>query len=118
MKLGTCTRLSEKDKEEIFTQARGAAYAIIKGKKATYYAIGTGVASLLHTILHDKKTVLPVSHLINGIYGISDVCLSMPAVVGKKGITSRLCIELSQKEQQNLKKSAQVLREVYEKTYQ
>jgi len=112
MKLGTCNKLSESDKENIFVQAKNAAYTIIEGKQSTYYAIGAGTAYLLHAILHNKKTILPVSHLIEGIYDISDVCLSMPAIIGKTGITGKVCIELSQKEQKDLQKSAKILKEI------
>ncbi len=112
MKLGTCNRLEESDKDKIFQEAKNAAYTIIEGKQSTYYAIGAGTAYLLHAILHNKKTVLPVSHLIEGIYGVSDICLSMPAVVGKKGIVGKICIELSQEEQNNLQKSAKILKKI------
>jgi len=112
-KLGTCNRLNESDELKIFEEAKNAAYTIIEGKQSTYYAIGAGTAYLLHAVLHNKKTVLPVSHLIEGVYDISDVCLSMPAVVGKEGIIGRICIDLSQEEQKGLKKSADILKEVY-----
>ncbi len=113
MKLGTCTRLSTEDKENIFAEAKNAAYTIIEGKQSTYYAIGAGTSYLLHAILHNKKTVMPISHLIEGVYGISDICLSMPAVVGKNGIMGKICIELSKTEQKNLTISANILQEIY-----
>jgi len=113
MKLGTCTGLTIENKTELFEKARDAAYTIIDGKQSTYYAIGTGTAYLLHTILHNKKTVMPVSHLMTGAYGISDVCLSMPAIVGRNGISGRICIELSEEEQAKLKKSMKILKEAY-----
>ncbi len=112
MKLGACNRLSEKKKEDIFKQAKSAAYKIIAGKHSTYYAIGAGTAHLLHAILHNKKTVLPVSHYIENAYGVENICLSLPAVVGKKGIIGKVCIELSTEEISNLKKSAQILKEI------
>jgi L-lactate dehydrogenase len=68
---------------------------------------------LLHAILYDKKTVLPVSHLIEGIYQVSDICLSMPAVVGRDGILGKICIQLSEEEQESLQKSAKILKEAY-----
>ena len=113
MKLGTCTRLTNSDKKTIFNEAKNAAYTIIEGKQSTYYAIGAGTSYLLHAILHNKKTVIPVSHLIEGVYGVSDVCLSMPAIVGNQGIMGRICIELSEKEQDGLQKSAEVLKKTY-----
>ncbi|XLQ20608.1 MAG: L-lactate dehydrogenase [Candidatus Moraniibacteriota bacterium] len=113
MKLGTCTRLNNFDKDEIFEEAKNAAYTIIEGKQSTYYAIGAGASYLINAILHNKKTVLPVSHLVEGVYGVEDVCLSMPAVIGSGGIIGRICVELSEAEQKNLKKSADILKEIY-----
>jgi L-lactate dehydrogenase len=113
MKLGTCNRLSDDDKAKIFEEAKNAAYTIIAGKQSTYYAIGAGCAHLIQTIVHDKKSVLPVSHAIEGAYGIDDVCLSMPAVVGSNGIEGRLCIELNEEEQKNLCHTAEVLKETF-----
>lgn len=111
MNLKTCRGLEEGEKERIFEEAKTAAYTIIEGKHSTYYAIGAGTSHLIHTILHNKKTVLPVSHFIDDeMYKISDVCLSMPTIVGKKGILGKLCIELSEKEQESLEKSADILK--------
>ncbi len=113
MKLGTCNRLSDTDKESIFNEAKNAAYTIIAGKQSTYYAIGAGCTHLIRTIVHNKKSVLPISHLMNGAYGIDDVCLSMPTVVGSNGVEGRLCIELNDQEQKNLQYSAEVLKETF-----
>jgi len=113
MKMDSCEYLAEDKKEEIFSKAKNAAYAIIEGKQSTYYGIGSGASYLVHTILHDKKTVLPVSHLMTGAYGVKDVCLSMPVVIGRGGITKRICVELSTEEQKLLRHSAQVLNDVY-----
>ena len=113
MKLGVCEKIDKDDKKEIFQQARDAAYKIIEGKQSTYYAIGAGTAHLLKAILYNRRTVLPVSHLMTGKYGVRGICLSMPAVVGEKGIVGSVCMELSKEEQKNLEKSAKKLDEVY-----
>jgi L-lactate dehydrogenase len=113
MRLGTCTRLNDIDKDSIFEEAKNAAYTIIEGKQSTYYAIGAGASYLINAILHNKKTVLPVSHLVEGVYGVENVCLSMPAVIGSGGIIGRICVELSEAEQENLKKSVDILKEIY-----
>ncbi len=113
MQLGTCNRLNDLDKTEIFEEAKNAAYTIIAGKQSTYYAIGAGCAHLIYTIIHNKKSVLPVSHMMEGAYDITDVCLSMPAVVGSNGIEGRLCIELNDEEQKNLKNTAQILKDTF-----
>ena len=64
---------------------------------------------MVRTIIYDKHTVLPVSHWMNGEYGIKDVCVSMPVVVGRGGIISRLCINITDEEAVNLRKSATVI---------
>jgi L-lactate dehydrogenase len=115
MKLVTCTRLKKKDKEKIFQKTKNAAYTIIEGKQSTYYAIGAGTAYLLQVILQNKKTILPISHLIENQFGIDHVCLSMPAIVGKNGIVSNICLELSKQEQELLIKSANILKKIYQK---
>lgn len=113
MKLGTCNRISDIEKEQIFEEAKNAAYTIIEGKQSTYYAIGAGCAHLVRSIVNNKKSVLPVSHAIDGAFGISDVCLSMPAVVGREGIVGRLCIELNEAEQKSLQKTTKVLKDTF-----
>lgn len=108
--LNTHKHLSKKDKQDIFEQAKNAAYAIIAGKQSTYYGIGSAGAYLIQTILHDKRMVLPVSHLIENIYGVKDVCLSTPAIVGRNGIIETLTLQLSPEEQKMFKKSATVIK--------
>ena len=113
MQLGKCDCISQDDQKKIFEEAKGAAYTIIEGKQSTYYAIGAGCAHLIRSIVRNKKSVLPVSHFIEEIYGISDVCLSMPAVVGRDGLMGKLCIELNEKEQENLKKTSEILKSTF-----
>lgn len=111
MSIDSCRILMQSEKDEIFHQAKNAAYAIIKGKQATYYAIGAGVAHLCSAILRDKRVILPVSHLLEGEFGISDVCLSVPVVVGREGVTRHMCVEFSPEELALLRKSAEALKE-------
>lgn len=107
--------LSDKDRMFIFSQARNAAYAIIEGKQATYFAIAAGVAYLSKVILNNKRLVLSVSHLIEGEFGIKDVCLSLPVVIGSEGIVSRIDLDISGKEKRMLQNSARVLKEAIKK---
>lgn len=107
-------KMSNPEKEKIFLSAKNAAYAIIEGKQSTYYAIGAGVTQLVQTILFDKKTVLPVSHLLEGEYGINDICLSLPVVVGAKGIISKMPLNISALEKKKLKSSASQLKKAYQ----
>ncbi len=106
-------KLSPATKKEIFENAKNAAYAIIEGKQATYYAIAAGVAMLVDVITHDKKTVLPVSRYINGEYGIKNICLSLPAVIGTDGILSSIPMHVSAQEKRQLQSSAKKLQSVF-----
>lgn len=99
-------------KEEIFEQVRTAAYQIIKAKGATYYAIGLALVEIVETILRDEYSVLTVSTLLQGEFGLEDVALSLPSVVNRGGLVRKLNLPLTDEETAGLKKSAAVLREV------
>jgi len=104
--------LSATDKKRIFNQAKNAAYTIIEGKQATYYAIAASVTQIAKAVLFDQKTVFPLSTLMAGEYGISDICLSMPVVVGAKGIIHKIIPQISALEKNQLKTSAAKLKKV------
>lgn len=97
---------------EIFEEVRNAAYKIIEAKGATYYAIGLALVRIVGAILRDENSVLPVSTLIDDYYGISDVCLSIPSIVNRKGVEKFLRLELSETEQEQLRHSAKTLQGV------
>lgn len=101
--------------EEVFQQVKNAAYEIIQRKGATSYAIGLGVTQIVQAILRNQNRVLTVSSLIDGIYGITDVCLSLPAVVNRQGVSKVLNFALTPQEEQQLLHSSQVLHEIIEK---
>jgi len=98
--------------QEIFTSTRDAAYAIIQRKGATYYAVAAGLMRIVEAILRDQRTVLSVSSLLDGCYGLSEVCLSLPTVVNRSGIERVLRLELSQEELAGVRHSADVLKAV------
>lgn len=95
--------------DAIFRQTRDAAYAIIARKGATYYAVAAGLMRLIEAILRDQSTVLSVSSRITDYYGIQDVCLSLPTVVGRSGVERVLRLEMNAEELAGLRRSAQVL---------
>lgn len=95
---------------EVFEATRDAAYHIIERKGATYYAVAAGLLRIVEAILRNQRTVLSVSSRITDFYGISDVCLSLPTVVGRSGIERVLRIDLSSAEAAALRQSAAVLR--------
>jgi L-lactate dehydrogenase len=96
---------------EISEQVRRAAYEIIERKGATYYAIGLGVRHVVEAIMRDQNTVLTVSTLMTGQFGISDICLSLPSIVDHGGVEGVLMPSLSDEEVDALRRSADVLKE-------
>lgn len=97
--------------DEIAERVKHAAYDIIRGKGATTYAIGLAVTSIIGAILNDERRIMPVSTLQEGEHGISDVCLSMPAVVGTGGVARRMEVPLTGEEQRQLTASADTIRQ-------
>ena len=97
---------------QIAEDVKNSAYEIIEKKKATYYGIAMSVRRICEAIVRDEKSILPVSGIQNGQYGISGVALSMPAIVGKDGIEVNVPIALNEEEQAALKQSADTLRTV------
>jgi L-lactate dehydrogenase len=102
----------EKNTEKIAEAVKNSAYEIIAKKKATYFGIAMAVRRICEVILRDEKSILPVSSMMYGEYGISDVALSMPAILGKNGVETKVPIPLSSKELTLLQQSASMLRDI------
>lgn len=96
---------------ELFTRTKGSGAEVIKKKGGAGFAVGIAIQEVIETIALDRRRVLPVSSVQTGCYGIRDVALSVPTVVGRRGVVSTHEIDLWPKEIQGLKKSAQVLRQ-------
>jgi len=96
--------------EAIFAATRDAAYQIIERKGATYYAVAAGLTRICEAILRDQSTVLSVSSLICDYYGIDDVYLSVPTVLGRAGVEKTLRLALSAEEASGLRRSAELLK--------
>lgn len=103
----TCQGLECLDK--MFQSVRDSAYKIIEAKGATYYAIAQAVLRITESIMRDEKSVLTVSTYLNGHYGLYDVCLGVPAVVGAEGVLQVLDIPLSEDELAALQRSAKTV---------
>lgn len=103
--------MTEEKCEEIQKEVTGSAYRIIEGKGATNYAIGVAGARIVEAVLFDQNRVLPVSTLID-YPGVGEVCLSVPSVVGRKGVEFRLDVRLSRSEASALERSARSIRKV------
>ena len=104
----------KKNTAEIATAVKNSAYEIINKKHATYYGIAMSVKRICEVIMRDEKSILPVSHMIHGVYDIDGVSLSMPAIVGADGIESDIPINLSGEEALKLKESADSLKKIME----
>jgi len=104
------TGYSKKIALAAYQTARNAAAEVIKKKGATYYAIALAVTRIVRAVIYDENHVFPVSTLLTGEYGLNDVCLSVPAVVGRTGVKKILKVKLSREENKELKKSGQVIK--------
>ena len=98
-------------KTDIAEQVRGAAYEIIDKKGATYYAIGLATTDIVEALIRDEDTIMTVSTLMQGQYGMEDVYLSLPCVVNRQGIRNVLELDLTDDEHDDLQNSAEVLSE-------
>jgi L-lactate dehydrogenase len=98
--------------KEIYCSVRDSAYEIIARKHATYYGIAMAVCRICAAIVRDEQSIMPVSSLMQGEYGLEDVVLSIPAVVDANGIETVVPIELSEKELAQLKSSAEILKKI------
>jgi L-lactate dehydrogenase len=109
---GCHTQQDESCMEQILHQVRDSAYRIIERKGATYYGIAMAVGRIIQSIIWNDHAVLPVSSLLEGAYGLSDLCISVPTIVAADGAEQVLEIPLSDRERGNLQKSAQEIREI------
>ena len=99
---------------EIAEKVKNSAYEIIQRKGATYYGIAMSVKRICEAIIRDERSILPISTMMDGEYGIKDVVLSMPSIVGAQGFISKVSISLSEDEIKALHKSAETLKSVLE----
>jgi L-lactate dehydrogenase len=99
----------------IFQRTRGSGAEVIKRKGGAGWAVGVAIRDVIHAIALDQKQLLPVSSLVQGAYGIRDICLSVPSVVGRTGVEKHVEIKLWPKEQTALQNSARALKETLNK---
>lgn len=96
--------------DELFDEVKNSAYRIIEAKGATFYAIAESVKRIVSAIIHDENSILPVSALVDGHYGLEDVYMSLPCVICREGIRQVLEIPLDEEETARLNQSATALR--------
>jgi L-lactate dehydrogenase len=96
---------------ELFTRTKGSGAEVIKKKGGAGFAVGLAIQEVVESVALDRRRILPVSSVQSGCYGIRDVAISVPTVVGRKGVCGTHESELWPKELQALRKSAGVLRQ-------
>ena len=101
---------SQKVLDDIYHNVRDAAYHIIESKGATYYGIGMAVLRIARAIVRNERSVLPVSSVIENRYGVREICLGLPTVLGQHGVEAVLDLPLSYEEKKQLESSAGKLR--------
>jgi L-lactate dehydrogenase len=104
--------------KEVFDETKAAGATIIKLKGGSGFAVGLSIREVVHALALDSRRILPVSSLQQGAYGLRDVCLSVPTVVGCGGVREQVEMPLTQKERLGLMQSARVLRETIQQVEQ
>jgi len=99
----------------VFERTKGSGAEVIKKKGGAGWAVGIAIREVIHSVLLNKRALLPVSSLVQGTYGIRDVCLSVPSIVGRKGVERHVEIKLWPKEQMGLQQSARGLADTFRK---
>lgn len=97
--------------QEVFEETKTAGAQLIKLKGGSGFAVGLSIREVVHALALDSRCILPVSSLQMGQYGLRDVCLSVPTVVGCGGVRQHVELPLTQKERLALLQSGRVLRE-------
>ncbi len=101
-------------RERIHHDVMRSAYTIIEGKGATNYAIGVAGARIVEAVLGDQRRIMPVSTLID-YPGVGEVCMSLPAVIGRNGIEHHATVPMDGAERAALEASARSIRDTYER---
>lgn len=104
-------RFTPKLAADVFQRTKGSGAEVIKRKGGAGFAVGLAIREVVHAIALDNGRMLPVSTLQNGAYGIRDVALSLPTIVGRSGAMAVQPMELWSKELQGLRTSANLLRQ-------
>ena len=98
--------------KKIAEAVKTSAYEIIAKKRATYYGIAMSVKRICEVIVRNERSILPVSTMMHGGYGIEGIALSMPAIVGSDGVETHVPIVLDEGEREQLQRSAETLKQV------
>lgn len=102
----------KEEMEKIAENVKNSAYEIIAKKHATYYGIAMSVVRICRAIIMNEKSILSISSMMHGEYGIEGISLSMPAILGASGVETKAPIILTEKETEKLQAAAAALKEV------
>ncbi len=108
-----CKKCSDnQDRDKIFNQVKNSAYEIINAKGATYFAVALAVQRISEAIMRDEHSILTVSSILEGQYGLSDVAISVPTLVDRNGVNKIIEVPITREEQLLLTKSADSLKAI------
>lgn len=105
-----CENCNDSYKEKVVDDVRNAAYEIISKKGSTYYAVALAVRRIVESILRDENSILTLSTLLKGEYGVKDIYMGVPCIVGSSGIKQILQVPLNTEEFSALSDSAETLK--------
>ena len=111
-------RFTSKLGDDVFTRTKGSGAEVISKKGGAGFAVGVAIADVIDSIALDSRRVLPVSSVQNGCYGLREIAISTPTLVGRSGVLAHQEFELWPKEVQALRKSGQVLRQTLDTVLQ
>lgn len=115
--LETSDKLNKDELKKIEERVMRAAYEVINRKRATYYAIGISLLAIVKAILRNENTELAVSGYCDGQYGVKDLYIGVPAIIGREGVREVVEMELSKDELEKMQHSAGVLRKTLNDAY-
>ncbi|WP_306438871.1 L-lactate dehydrogenase [Luxibacter massiliensis] len=99
---------------EIYEEVRDSAYEIIERKGSTFYAVAMAVRRIAQALVRDEHSILTISSLAQGHYGIQQICIGLPAVLGRHGVEDIIEIPLNPGEKEMLHESAGALKKIYD----
>ena len=100
------TSLLPKEKlDELVVNTKQVAAKVIELKGATVHAPGNAISAILESVVRDRKQVIPVATYLDGEYGVSDVTLGVPAIIGQKGVEKIIELDLNDEEKQGFAKA-------------
>ncbi|MCR3761726.1 L-lactate dehydrogenase [Clostridium felsineum] len=107
----SCKKCDGELKYKVYEDVKNAAYEVIEKKGATYYAVALAVKRIVEAILRDENSILTVSAFLEGQYGIKDVYMGVPSIVGINGAKEIIEVPLNEEEKKELEASAKTLKE-------